>query len=472
MKKNLAQNAAFNVLYRVLNVIFPLISATYIARVLSPEGVGKVAYAQNIVSYFLMFAALGIPSYGTREVAQNRNDPRALSKLFSELFVINFASTALCIAAYGLFVCAAIHTDGLLYMVFSLDLFFNFINIDWLYQGEEEYVYITLRSILVKVLSLAAMFLLVKDQQDYAVYVLILCLGVGCNNFFNLYHARKKVKLTLRGLELRRHMKPILFLMLSSAAASLYSKVDITMLGMLTSEENVAYYSNAHKIINIVLTLVTALSAVFLPRLSYVYKNDRKQYGQYLSIGLKVVLALAVPSCVGVMIVADNLVLTLFGEAFAPAAATLKILAVFTVIKGAGDLLCYQSIISSGNERQLIRSRVVAGAANIVLNAFLIPRYGHNGAAVASVFSEVIVNGMLLPHSLAIAKPSVGRRFFLSVAAGTLLMAVTTAGVQQALGEGLLPLAGTVAAGVAVYLLVLLVSGNDLMEVLLQKARK
>jgi len=221
MKKSLAQNAAYNVVYRLLNVIFPLISATYVARVLAPEGAGKVAYAQNIMSYFLMVAALGIPQYGTREIAKRQSRQHEKNVLFSELLVVNFISTALAVVAYYLFIWALSPPDLLIYIVFGLELLFNFINIDWLYQGEEEYVYITRRSILVKLLSLLAMFLLVKKQEDAVLYALILCMGVGCNYIFNIFHARKRVSFTCAGLNIGQHLKPILVLMASTVVASL-----------------------------------------------------------------------------------------------------------------------------------------------------------------------------------------------------------------------------------------------------------
>lgn len=462
MSHTLAKNAVFNVMYRVLNVIFPLISASYISRVLEPEGLGKVAYAQNIVSYFVMVAALGIPSYGTREIARCKDRQTEVNKLFSELVTINVLSTVVCLAIYYVVIFAFFRDVVLLYAVFGLELMFNGINIDWFYQGREDYVYITWRSILVKTLSLIALFVFVKGPQDFAIYALIICMGTGCNYIFNVIHVRKYVKLTICGLNLKKHIYPVWVLLLSSAMASLYNKVDMTMLGWLSTDASVGFYSNAHKVVNIILTMVTAITAVFLPRLSYIYRNEQENYQQYLSLGLKVVLFLAVPSCLGLLTVADRLVIVLFGDLYVPMVSTVRILAILIIIKGVGDLLCYQAIISSGNEGKLVASRVVAGIVNIILNSILISQYAQNGAALASVISEVIVNGMLLPCSLKISKPVLNMRFVLSTIASTLTMLILAV-MLSVFVEGMVwSLVAMVFMGALIYFAVASVTGNDI----------
>lgn len=463
MKNTLAKNAAFNIIYRVLNVVFPLISAGYLSRILAPEGIGKVSYAQNIVSYFVMFAALGIPSYGTREIARLKNEPGEANKLFSELVLINAISTFVCIAAYYVFIFTAFSRDYLLYAVLGLELFFNFISIDWLYQGKEEYVYITVRSILIKFFSLLLLFIFVRDWQDYISYAMISCLAVGSNYFFNVFHARKSVKLSFRDLNCGKHLKPVLILMLSTVMASLYSKVDITMLGSSSTDEAVGFYTNAHKVVNIILTLVTAITAVYLPRLSYIYQNEREKYEEFLTTGVKIVLLLAMPCCFGLLVVADDLTMVLFGKAFAPAAATIRILAILILIKGVGDLLCYQAIISSGNEKHLVKSRVLAGIANIVLNSILISRYAQNGAAIASVISELIVNGILLRYSLSTIKLKIEHRFVWSIVLSTAVMSVLAWWGRGQIRNVVLSLVFSVTVGALGYFAAALLLKNDVL---------
>lgn len=456
MKRSLSRNAFFSVLCQGVNVLFPMLSAAYVSRVLAPEGMGRVAYGQNLVSYFVMLAALGIPQYGVREIAKSREAP---DKLFSELVVINAVSTALVLAGYAVFLFFV--PDGL-YAVLGLELFFQFFSIDWLYQGKEEYGYIAARNVAVKLLSLTAVLLFVREREDTAVYGLILCLSGGCGHILNVLRGKKHVRLTLSGLNLKRHLAPVLTLMLSVVTASLYCKVDITMLGAMAGSEAVGLYTAAHKVVNLVLTLAAAVTAVFLPRLSQAYQADKQAYGAYLSTGLKAVLLLAVPGAIGLALVAKELTAVLFGPEFSSAARTIQILAVLVVIKGAGDLLCYQAIISSGQERKLIAARIFAGAANIALNAVLIPRWGCDGAAAASVVSEGIVNGLLLRHLPAEARPKVSGAFWKWLCLATAAMVLAVAAVQKFAAGGWMSLALPVAAGGGVYLVawLLIYQGN------------
>lgn len=469
MKNTLARNAVFSVGYRLFNVVFPLISATYVSRVLSPEGIGRVNLAQNNMSYFLMIASLSMPYYGTREVAKRRNDPGKVNQVITELLLINLLTTTVAIFAYLYFVFRFFSGERLIYLVFCLELLFNYINVDWIYQGREEYRYITIRSAVVKVLSLVALLFFVRKPEDYLIYALVHCFGTGCNYFFNVFHLWGTVRLRFRDLKCNRHIKSLMALTVSSAAASLYSKVDISMLGIMSTESAVGFYTNAHKIISIVLTLVTAISAVFLPRLSYVYETDRAQYRRYLSIGLKVVLMLAIPGCVGLVLTSRDLASVLFGDAYLPMANTLQILSVLVLIKGAGDLLCYQAIISSGNERKLVISRIVAGIANVILNAIFIPRYSHWGAAVASVVSELIVNGMLLRYSLSVEKPEMHWHYFVSVSISTMLMALTVKTVQMIVDQTVGRLLLSVFLGFLVFVVGMIVTKNDMTAFLVSK---
>lgn len=464
MNRSLTRNAAYNVAYSMLNVVFPLISAAYIARVLAPEGVGKTASVHNNMSYFLMFATLGIPRYGTREIAKRQDSQKEKNVLFSELVIANAILTAVSAVAYYAFIRLLRPSDAQIYYVFGLELLFNFINIDWFYQGEEEYVYITRRNILVKLLSLFALFLFVKDPDDCTLYALILCLGVGGNHLFNIFHARKRVRFVWHGLNLKQHLRPVLILMVSGIAAGLYNRVDITILGWLATDTAVGFYTNAHKVISLILGLITAMSAVLFPRLSYAYQHDRSMYQRYVSNGVKIVLMLAVPGCLGLILVADLLCSVMFGAAFEPAAMTLRILAVFTIIKGVGDILCYQAVLSSGNEEKLIKSRVYAGLANVVLNAILIPKFAHNGAAVASVVSELIVNGMLLRYALTIVKPDISKKFYISLTFSSLTMGAAVTVLRYFVQSTVPELIVSVAVGIMAFAVMMVLLKNEIAE--------
>lgn len=469
----MAVNAVFNIIYRVLNVVFPLISTTYVAHILLPEGVGQVAYAQNIVSYFTVLASLGIPTYGIREIAKCRENQEQSNRTFTELLLINAIATCICIAGYLVLIFTQIQTNRSLYLVCGLLLLFNFINIDWFYQGKEEYVYVAIRSSLIKVSALFFLFLFVRNQTDYLYYAMINTLASVGNHVFNMFHARKLVRITRKGLCLKKHLKPIGYLTICVLSAELYCKIDITMLGKMCNEEAVGYYSNAQKVINLVITLTTAISSVFLPRISYYYKKNAEKYKEFISIGFGILVFLSVPACVGIILISRNLVYVFFGEAFLPAVSAMVILALLILVKSFGDLLCYQIIISSDNESRLIPSYLSAAAVNIVLNFFLIPVFYQDGAAFASLASELVLNlSLYFAVTRKMISLRIQRKNIVSTLAGTGMMIVCVLVIGRLVESQLAVLILQVIAGIAGFMTVNYFMKNDILFLLLTKIRK
>ncbi len=391
---SVARNSIFNVIHTLVKLLFPLLTSIYVARVLSVDGVGKVTTANNLVSYFTAFAALGIPTYGLREIARMRGKSQQKDRLFTQLLVINAVSTVVCACVYLVLISIVgmYAREWQLYLCTGLLIVFNFINIDWLYKGNEEYAYITIRSIIIKVISLTALVLLVKKEEDYILYAVLTVLGSGANYIFNIINARKYVKLDFTDFHIRPHMRSIGYLFIGTFFTVIYSKIDITMLSIISGEAYTAYYSYAFRIVEMALLGCTAISEVFLPRLSYCYANDQQEFFKILRNGIQVLVFLAFPMTVGVIILAPEAIMLLYGPDFMPAAVALRIMAVLIIVKSLGDLVCYQLAICTGNEKKRLPAYFVAAVANIILNVALIPYMAHTGAVIATVASELIVN--------------------------------------------------------------------------------
>ena len=189
--KSVTKNSVFNIIYTTANLAFPLITTMYVSRVLLPAGVGAVSYAQNLVNYFVTAAGGGLAIYGVREIAKQRDNLKEKNVVYSSLFTINFILTSLALLTYLiLFVFGnGLILDKKLSAIFVLSIVFNFINIDWFYQGEEDYVYIAIRSIIIKFISTVAVILFVRTKQDCGIYALIIALAQGSNYIFNIFHA-------------------------------------------------------------------------------------------------------------------------------------------------------------------------------------------------------------------------------------------------------------------------------------------
>ena len=270
--KSLKMNFLMNVMLTMSSFIFPLITFPYISRILLPIGTGKVSFATSIITYFSMFAQLGIPTYGIRACAIVRDDRKKLSKVAQELLIINLVMCVLSYAvlAIAIFCVPKLREEKNLYVILSFTIILTSIGMEWLYKALEQYTYITMRSVFFKFVALVAMFILVHEQEDYVIYGGITIFAASASNILNLLNAHKYIDLTPIGnYDFKCHMKPILIFFAMSCATTIYTNLDTVMLGFMATDADVGYYNAAVKIKTILVSIVTSLGAVLLPRASY-----------------------------------------------------------------------------------------------------------------------------------------------------------------------------------------------------------
>lgn len=474
MQKSLAKNSIYNIIYTVANILFPFVTSIYVSRILLPDGVGKVVSAQNIASYFVTIAALGLPSYGVREFAKVRENEQEKNKLFTELLLLNIISTTLALIGFCIlvFINDGFNDEWFLYGACGLAIFFNYLNIDWIYRGLEEYGYITERSLLIKGLSIIALFLFVKTRQDYVMYALVSSLAMGGNYVFNVVHARKFVKIEVSNIEIKRHLKPVFLIACIIFLSSIYSKIDVTMLNMMATDDSVGYYAYAQKTVNMVLTMANAVTATLLPRLSFYYENDRDGFYRLLDKGFQVLCFLAIPIAIGMALTASQIVEFLYGKAFAPTALTIQLMCPLILIKGFGDLFCYQLVYSTKNEKIILPAAASASVINIVTNAVLIPTLLQNGAVIASVFSELTTNSIQFIYMKKKIKFRINIKVLMKSLISTAVMAIGVWAIMQIHMPNIIGLVAEVACGGIVYIILNLAMKNMLLRELLEKIKK
>lgn len=473
MQKSLTKNSIYNIIYTIANILFPFATSIYVSRILLPAGVGKVASAQNIVSYFVTLAALGLPSYGVREFAKIREIKKKRNELFTELLLLNVISTTLAIIG---FIALVTINDGFngqwaLYVACGLSIAFNYLNIDWMYQGLEEYGYITGRSLFIKGLSLLVLFLFVRSREDYVLYALISSLATGGNYIFNVLNARKYVALDFSQIELQRHIKPILLIALIIFLSTIYNKIDVTMLNVLATDESVGYYTYAQKTITMVLTMANAITAALLPRLSYYYENDRQGFYNLLDKGFQVLCFMTLPMTIGMALVAPQAVEFLYGKAFEPAVLTIRLMCPLILIKGFGDLFCYQLVYSTKSEKIILPASALASAINVITNAILIPILLQNGAVIASVFSELVTNAFQFIYMKKKVKFSINMKALTKGLISTAVMALSVCIIMQFKLSNTIGLILEILCGVIAYTVLNLVMKNALIFEIVNKVK-
>lgn len=471
--KSLAKNTIYNVAYKVLTLVFPLITSAYISRVLMPQGIGTVAYAQNICSYFILFASLGIPTYGIKAIAEVANDKEKLNSAYSSLLVLNVILTAISSIVYiaSIYIVPQFRENLPLYWACGINIFLSCINIDWLYSGLEEYDYIVKRSILIKIILIIAILVFVKTKDDYVVYALISSFAMAGNYLFNVVHARKYVKFTVKNLNFSKYIVPVVTLGTVLILGTLYNKIDITMLGLMIDENAVGYYSNAHKVIDIIISVCAAFTAAFLPRLSYYFKNEREKIPQILNKGVSAISFIVFPAIIGIILLAPSIVKILFGEMFLKSGSIIRVFAIVIFFRSFGDLFCHQLLIASGNEKKRILANIVSTVINIVLNFLLIPILNEIGAAIASIISEAFVNIYLFIILKRKLRFSVNYKSMLSPFIASLIMIIGIIPAKLIGGSEIVYCVVTVLCCSIIYLTANFLLKNDFMRLILYKCK-
>ncbi len=397
--KSVKINAALNMCKTLLSIVFPLITFPYVSRVLQVENIGKINYTNSIVSYFLLVAGLGISSYATREGARKRNSRTELNEFVSEVFSFNILTTI--IAYVALFICllasSKLRESWILLLIQSFAILFITLGVDWINVIYEDYLYITVRSLFVQIISLICMFTFVREPGDYYKYAIITIAGTGIVSIANLVHIKKycDIKLTLH-CNIKKHIGSIMVLFSNNIAVSVYMNSDTTMLGWIVGTYEVGLYAVAVKIYSIVKNLIASVYAVVTARMSMFYAEGRlTEFKELLNEVINTVIFIAIPATVGMCFVSKDIIVLLSGEEYSEASTSLQILSGAFFFAIIGGILANCVNLPMKREVKNLKATTVSAIINIVLNLFMIPALKQNGAAFTTLLAEMTVSIML-----------------------------------------------------------------------------
>lgn len=407
-QRSLRLNFMMNAILTMSQFIFPLITFPYVSRILLPIGTGKVSFATSLITYFSMFAQLGIPTYGIRACAKVRDNKEALTRTAQELLIINMVMNIVSYIAFFLALAFVpkLQADKPLYVIMSLTIILTSVGMEWLYKALEQYTYITVRSVIFKFIALIAMFLLIHEESDYVIYGGITIFAASASNIFNLINAHKYIDLKPIGnYNFRRHFKPVGTFFAMACATTVYTNLDNVMLGFMTTDIDVGYYNAAVKIKNLLTSLVTSLGTVLLPRASYYIENGMlKEFKRITQKALSFVFLVATPMMLYFILFAKEGICFLSGPSYANSIVPMQLIMPTLLCVGITNILGIQMLVPLGKEKIVLYSEIVGGIVDVVLNAALIPRYASAGAAIgtlAAEFSVLIVQYIALSGEVA-----------------------------------------------------------------------
>ena len=382
-QKSLTVNFIMNVILSMSAFIFPLITFPYVSRVLLPVGTGKVSFANGIIAYFALFAQLGIPTYGIRACARVRDDKEKLTKTVQELLIINTVISAI---VYVVFIIALLtvpkmRSDSTLFLITSSTIFFNVIGVEWI------------RSIIFKFIGLILMFFLVREKADYVWYGFITIFAASASNIFNFINIHKYISLKPVGhYDFKPHLKAVAVFFAMSCATTIYTNLDTVMIGFIKDDIEDGDYNAAVRIKSILVSIVTSLGAVLLPRASYYLENKLvDEFKKISQKALSFVFIIAVPMMVYFMLFAHESIYFLAGSAYDKSILPMQIIMPTLLFIGLTNIMGIQMLVPLGKEKYVLYSEIAGAIVDLVLNAILIPFMGAAGAAIGTLAAEAVV---------------------------------------------------------------------------------
>ena len=391
------RNLFYNGLLSISQFIFPLITFPYSSRILGPNGIGSINFIDSFTQYFIIFAALGIPLYGVREISKYSDDKLLRDKTFNEIFVIHICSS---IAFSIIYLIAALLIPNLrvhleLVGIGIAMIFFGVLSAEWVFQGMEQFRYITSRTLIVRIISVIMLFAFLRTNSRPVVYYGILASGVIINGFINIIYLRKFVKFDFHNLHVKQHIKPLLIILGSSLAVSIYLLMDNVILGFLQSETAVGIYSTALRIVRLPLAIIGAVNAVIIPKISQAYhKRNFDELGEFANKSFSILCIFIFPVVTGIYVSSAFLVHLFAGNKFEGSVAALKILAPLVLINGLGNLVCIQLLAPMGKERYLLKAYLISMVFSLMINILLIKYYSFIGASYGLIITEIFATAL------------------------------------------------------------------------------
>ena len=474
--KSLKLNAALNVFKQGCSILFPLITFPYVSRVLGNEGFGQYNFSFSIADYFIIFAALGISSYAIREGAKYRDDRQATEQFCSEVFTVNILATIISTVTLCclLLLSQSLNKYSVLIFIISAQMILSTLGADWINSIFEDYLYITIRYIVIQVISLVLIFVFVKSKEDVWKYAVITTLASSGGNIINIWYIRRYVRLRfVFSKEVLKHLKPILILFANTMAISVYVNADITMLKYYRTDAEVGIYSLSSRIYNICKRMINALILVTTARLSFYSKNNHEAYLITARNTLNALLFILVPCVVGLSVMSRPVINLIGGMDYIDGWVPLCILSVAMIFALLSSFYSNCVLIVFSCDRALLTATLVSAVINVILNLIMLPYFGMIGAAITTLIAEIV--NLCIQHFYArrfLNQKLLIRSDLAKCIVASLVFAIFCIGIVLEFGDNYLSLLIGIPVSCIIYFGINLIFKNTSMSSLIKYRRK
>lgn len=394
MQPSLKKNYLYRIFYEVLILITPFITTPYVSRVLGADGIGDYSFSHSIITYFMLFGALGTAGYGAREIARARNDSKLSSKLFWEIELMTVFTTGICLLIW---IGVIIFSEKYRYCYIALSPFLisTMFDISWYFTGLEKVKNIVIRNSIVRILGIILLFFLVREKNDLILYCVINSVTslIGTLSMW-LYLPKMLERVSFKELRFKHHFHETLIYFIPTIATSVYTVLDKTLIGIITGDSyQNGYYEQATKVINIVKSFVfVAVNSVMGARISYLFSENKiSEIKSRILKSMDFIYFLAYGTVFGIVGIASRFVPLFFGAGYDEVVEILYCMVPLIVIIGTSNCLGSQYYTPSGQRKKSAKIIVMGAIINLILNIIMIPSCGVYGATIASVIAELFI---------------------------------------------------------------------------------
>lgn len=395
-ENNVKKNYIYNLIYQIVVMILPLITTPYLSRVIGAEGIGIYSYTISIVTYFILFGSLGTAMYAQREIAYVQDDKLKRSKIFWETFLLRTVSLTVSIILFYL-TFASKGQYSIYYRILLLEILANIFDISAFFQGMEEFKKVIKRNLIIKIVSIISIFIFIKTEKDIGKYLLIYSLSTLIGNISLWFYLPNYVdKVKVKSLDIKRHIKPTVVLFIPQIATQIYTVLDKTMIGsMVIDKAEVGYYEQSQKLVKLILTIVTSLGTVMLPRIANKFASGKKEeIKENIVTSFNFVYFLSIPMCFGMVSIAKDLVPLFLGDGFEKSIYIIYVICPIIVLIGLSNVIGIQYLLPTKRQKQYTLSVIMGAITNLVFNAIFILNFKSMGAAIATTIAETVVTAV------------------------------------------------------------------------------
>lgn len=391
---NIKKNFFYSSILTTANYLFPMLTYPYVARVLGVDKIGLCNFADSIINYFLLFSMMGISSIGIREIAKAKGNNQKLNQTYSSLFILNSVTTFIAVAALlvAIFFVPQLYAKKELMFVGAVRLLMGYLQIEWLFKGLEDFKYITIRSVVIKVFYVLAVFLFVQDKDDYIVYFALYTLMVAINALVNVFYAHRFVHFRFKNIKIKMFVKAYLTLGLYAFLTSMYNSFNVAFLGFTANETQVGYYTTATKLYSILLSLFTAFTGVMLPRMSSLLAEGRKdEFKNLLHRSVNILMMFCTPLVFFSILFAPQIIGILSGKGYEGAILPMRIVMPLMLIIGYEQILVIQALMPLKKDRAILVNSIIGALCGVFFNFMIVPIMQSIGSSIVWFVSECAV---------------------------------------------------------------------------------